>query len=370
MKKTPYLFICTFLLSFFFSLPFSHIAQAAEWVRADGMATIHKNRVDIARDKAIESAQRAVVEKAVGVMISSATEVENYQVKLDRILSESKGFINTYRIVSEKRAGDIYEVTLEADVGMGRLRDRLSAVELIMTRKAKPRMMIVMGAEGQKGAVAEAAMEKYFLAQGFRLVDEGSVRERASLERLSSAGVKEIAQIAHRYGAEVVILGRVEVQTRTFRMGDVEVQSHEVTVTGKVVNGDTGEVIATDAANAKGDWKAAAEQAAAELARRINDEVLLRWSAELANTATVKLLVAGFASYEELLRFKESLSSEVKGLTQVYQRAFSRGKAELDLEIKGNAESVADDIMVMTVNDKKIKIVEITQNRIEARLQP
>ena len=59
-------------------------------IRAEGMAVIMNNRVDIARDKALDGALRSAVEKVVGVMVSSTSEVENFLLKLDRILSESK----------------------------------------------------------------------------------------------------------------------------------------------------------------------------------------------------------------------------------------------------------------------------------------
>ena len=72
---------------------------AQDKIRATGTATIHGGALDIARDRAIDNAQRNAVEEKVGVMITSFSEVENYQVKMDQILSESKGFINTYKIV-------------------------------------------------------------------------------------------------------------------------------------------------------------------------------------------------------------------------------------------------------------------------------
>ena len=336
------------------------------------MATIHKNLVDIARDKAIDNAQRNAVEKAVGVMITSTTAVENYQVKLDQILSESKGFINSYRILSEMREGDAYKVVLEADVGIGKLKDRMAAVDLIMTRKSKPRVMIVMADDAQKDAIAEAAMTKYFLSQGFRLVDAGKARTGRIQERLQTAALdsREVADIAHRYGAEVIILGRVETTAKSFRMGDVEVQSYEVAVSGKVINGDTGEVIATDTKTGKGEVKTVTEQAASDLARRMNEDILEKWSAELANSATVTLLVSGLDSYEDLLRFKEILSAEVKGFKDVFQRSYTQGRAELDVEIEGNAQTLADDLAAITMNERKVKILEITQNRVAAQLLP
>jgi hypothetical protein len=41
------------------------------------MATIYDNAVNIAKEKAIDNAQRKAVEEKVGLMIIGATEVEN-----------------------------------------------------------------------------------------------------------------------------------------------------------------------------------------------------------------------------------------------------------------------------------------------------
>ena len=347
----------------------SAVAFAQGRVKVDGMATIHNNLIDIARDKAIDNAQRNAVEKVVGVMITSSTEVENFQLKLDRILSESKGFINDYKILSERREGDNYIVTLDADVGMGRLKDRLSAVNLIMTRKSKPRLMILFGDQLQKDAMAEAAMARYFLSQGFKLVNAETVRRGGGFQATADDR-KEIARIAHRAGAEILIFGRVEVTPRSFKMGEVEVQSNEVAVSGKVINGDTGEVITTATKSAKGEVKVITEETTLELAMVIKEDILARWSSELANTVTVKVLVSGLETYQDLMRFKELLSLEVKGFKVLYQRSYSHGQGEFDIELEGNTQGLADDLVAMNLGGRKLKILEITQNRIEAGLLP
>ncbi|MEI8173740.1 MAG: flagellar assembly protein T N-terminal domain-containing protein [Deltaproteobacteria bacterium] len=356
-------------LSFMFS---SFTVYAQDKVRAVGMATINKGAVDIARDKAIENAQRNAVEEKVGVMITSFSEVENFQVKIDQILSESKGFINTYTIVSEERDGDAYKVTIEADVGTGRLKDRMEAIALIMARKSKPRLMLLFSEQAQKDAVAEASMAKYFISQGFKLVDAGALKKTKGFERLQSqnADSKELSQAARRYGAEVIILSKVEVTTKSFKMGDIEVSSNEVIVSGKVVNGDTGEIIATDSKTRKGDVKVTTEDAARDLAKEIKEQIIERWSSELTNMATVKLVVFGLKSYRDLSRFKDLLAAEVKGFKQMHQRSYANGEVDLDIEVKGNAQSLADDVAAITLDRRKITILEITQNRIEAKIVP
>ncbi|MEN6321449.1 MAG: flagellar assembly protein T N-terminal domain-containing protein [Syntrophaceae bacterium] len=351
-------------------------AHAQDMIRTVGTATIHENAVDIARDKAIDNAQRNAVEEKMGVMIASFAEVENYQVKIDQILSESKGFINSYKIISEGRTGDIYTVTIEADVGVGRLTDRMAAIQLIMARKSMPRLILIFDEKAKKDTIAEAAMAKYFLSQGFKIVDANSIKKIKGHERVQalSSDMKEVSQIARRYGAEIAILGKVEVVTKTFKMqdnkGDIEVSSNEITVSGKVVNGDTGEVVTTDSKTRKGDMKVTIEEAAIVLAKVMKERMLERWASELTNVATVKLEVSGLKSYRELLRFKELVASGIKGFRQMHQRSYAHGEVELDVEIKGNAQSMADDISVIKMSGRKIKILEITQNKIEAKLLP
>ena len=346
---------------------------AQDKILAEGMAAIHSNLVDIARDKAIDNAQRNAVERVVGVMITSSTEVENFQLKLDQILSESRGFINTYRVISEKREGDMYRVTIEADVGKGKLKERMDAVNLIMMRKSKPRLMIIFGGQAQKDAVAEAAMTRYFMSNGFKLVDAEIVRKNRKYEQLQTlAGdQKMLAEMSHSFGAEVVIIGSVDAAVNSFTVAGVEVSSNKVTVSVKVMNGDTGEIISTDsesksAPGMKGDFKLITEEVVVKLAKKMMEETLDRWSSELTNTVTVKLLVSGLDSYEDLMRFKNLLSMAVKGFKEMYQRSYVQGRVELDLEIKGNTQGLADDIAAITVSGGKVRIVKITQNQIEA----
>jgi len=351
-------------------------AFAQSKIQAKGMATIQKNFVDIARSKALDEAQRNAVEKAAGVMISSTTNVENFQVKMDRILSESKGFITSYKVISEKQVNDNYEVVIEAEVSTGKLRDKMTAINLIMARKAKPRVMLVFTEKASKDAVAESAMSKYLLAHGFKLVDARTIKQNKDDERMQDMNEKKtISSIAHRYGAEVVIIGTVEAVSNSFKINEIEMNNNKVVVSGKVINGDTGDIVTTGteqkaAPGMKGDFKALAEEVAAKLARNLVDEVLENWSFELSNMTTVKLVVNGLTSFADLQNFKSLLAEEVKGVKEINQRYYSRGKVELDVEIEGDAQAMAHDIEQITIKNRKMNILEISQNRVEAVLLP
>ncbi|MGV8080633.1 MAG: flagellar assembly protein T N-terminal domain-containing protein [Syntrophales bacterium] len=346
-------------------------------VRAEGSAAIHKNFKDIARDRAIENAQRNAVEQAVGVMISSRTEVENYAVKLDRILAEAEGFINTYSIVSETNDGKTYTVVIDADVGAGRLQERMKAIRLIVARKAKPRLMIVFSGREAKDVLAESVMSRYFMEQGFRLVDAETAKRNRAVEEMDKTGGdrRKLSRMARGLGAEVLVAGRVEAATSAFTISNIEMHSNKVTVSAKVINGDTGEIIATDSAAAskpgvKGDWKEITENATRSLSRALFDGILNRWSADLAKASTFKLVLSGLRSYDDLVSFKERMAREVKGYRESHQRSFNRGQVDLDVELKGSIQGFADDLAALKFQSRKIKILEMTQNRIRAKLVP
>jgi len=342
-------------------------ADAQKKITAKGMAANQRN-IDIACSRALDEAQRNAVEQATGVMITSTTNVENFQVKMDRILSESKGFINTYKILSEKKSGTDCEVTIEADVSVGKLRDRLTAVNLIMARKSKPRVMLVF-----KDSVAEAVMAKYLIQHNFKLIDADVSSKNREYDRLkNTAEAGDIRGLAQHYGAEIIIVGTVDADSKSSTIYNIEMNKNTVVVTGKVINGDTGEIITTASETKsdnkmKGDYKALTEEIATKLITKLVDEVLEKWSKELANTATIKLIVTGLDE-DTLEDFKAELSEEIKGIKDVNERFYAGGKAEFDLEVEGNAQDVARDLRKITVNKRKIKIKSRSQNKIEAVL--
>lgn len=363
-------------IAIFFTLTFFIISLASVYAdsmtRAKGMATIHKNFIDIARAKALDEAQRNAVEKAVGVMITSATCVENYQVKMDRILSESKGYINSYKIIAEGKTGSNYEVEIEAQISEGKLRDKMSAVNLIMERKSKPRIMLVFTGTTANNAVAEAAMTKYFISEGFRLVDSRTIKKNKDNERLQRVSdQKKISGIAHKYGAEIIIMCTMEAVSNPFKIENIEMNHNKVIISGKIINGDTGSIITTGSEQKaipgmKGDFKALTDEVSAKLSRNLVDSILEYWSAELTNSTIVKLVISGLNSYADLNKFKVLLAEEVKGYKAVHQRFYSHGKAEFDLDIKGGSDAVAHDIENIKIKNKKIKVLEISPNRVEA----
>ncbi|MBP7230500.1 MAG: hypothetical protein KBA28_01110 [Syntrophaceae bacterium] len=362
MKKNLLAFLIGLSMACFFP------AYAQNTIIAKGRAT-NQHNLDIACARALDEAQRNAVEQATGVMITSTTDVENYQVKMDRILSESKGFINRYKIISEKKFKADCEVEIEADVSVGKLKDKMMAINLIMARKAKPRVMLVL-----HDAIAEAAMAKYLIQHNFKLVDKKISGKAMSMEPLTEVSdAKVLRGMAERFGAEVLIVGTVSADSKSSTIYNVEMNKNTVVVTGKVINGDTGEIVTTASESKsdnkmKGDYKSLIEETSSKVISKLVDDVLENWSKELSNTVTVKLIVTGLE--DDLLDdFKLALHEHIKGVKDVNERLFAEGRAEFDLEVEGDAKGVAHDLKKIVLNKRKIKIKSRSQNRVDAVLQ-
>jgi len=364
----------TILFAFF--LLFPAIVAAQSHIQAVGMSTIHKNFVDIARSKAIDEAQRNAVEKSVGVMVSSTSEVENYQLKVDRILSESKGFIESYNIVSEGREGDTYKVVINAVVKTERLKDSMEAINLLVVRKSRPRIMVMFSSESGEEGVIEAAIAKYFLSMDFKVVDPEMVRRELEKElpQGSSISAELILKTGARYGAEILIFGNLENTTSKFTMNNVEMQFNRVNASAKAIKIDTGELIASDNELRSGPGmedaiKRMSNEAGHAIAKKLLTQILNRWSSELANTVMIKIFASGLTTYDDLNALKEALTAEAKGVKQLYQRYYSNNNAEIDVEMRGNAQGLADDMASMKINGKKVHVTEISQNRVAVKIE-
>jgi hypothetical protein len=371
-------YIVILMMCCLFTMPSSFSpVHAQKIVQAQGTASIHQDFVAIARDRAIEDAQRLAVEQAVGVMVSNETLVENYQVISDKILQQSKGYIQSYEVLSDQREGNIYKVTIQAVVSTGQIKNDLEAIRLVIARKSKPRLMILFDGGDQADFIAEAGMTKYFISKGFKLVDSGVVRKNLEHDRLMNLtrDPHGAAKVGQRFGAEVILLCSVETSSNPFRVGDVEMYSNRATISAKVVNADTGAIITTGSETKRipgipGLIQSTTEQGAELLAGILMNDILNQWSSEITNTVEVVLFASQFHSFDELSSFKMFLTNQVRGIKDIRLRSYAQGRAEMELDFQGDTQSLANDLEGKMVSGRSIRISEISQNRLEIGLTP
>jgi hypothetical protein len=78
--------------------------------------TIEVVGTGITRDSAIEDAKRTAVEQVVGVYLTSRSQVKNFVLDDDTIISETVGLIKSYQVISCNTSKGLYNCRLAAEV--------------------------------------------------------------------------------------------------------------------------------------------------------------------------------------------------------------------------------------------------------------
>ncbi len=385
-----------FFLLCLFLLPFNTLAADPVSINAtaEGIAVIVDNNTALARDQAVKDALRMVVEQTVGTMISSETVVESYEVLQDQIYSKTQGYIRNYNIINESPDGNLYRVTIQANVAKGVLKNDLMALGLLIARKNMPRIMIMV-AEQNVGmhnysywwhvvaghadlTITENTLMEKLSEKGFNIVDHSvktkniQISDAYKIESLTNDAIKTIGNL---YDAEVVIYGKALSKLAGSVMGS-SMKSAQADVSLRAVNTDNGQVIASSTNHAAAVHPSevnagteALKLAAEGIAEKLITQIINRWSQDVSGGTMIQVVISGIKSYNHLVKFKEMVQKKIRGVAGLYQRDFSSGVATLDINISTTAQNLADELIVIDYGGFVIDITSITQNSINLEMK-
>lgn len=400
MKRFVYLFLSMLWLSCVSYYP-SFAASGSDNpstapinASAEGVGVIIDDNTATARDQAIQDALRLVVEQAAGTMVSSETLVQNYEVLRDQIYSQSQGYIRRYEVTDESIQGNLYKVTIQATVAAGNLQNDIQALGLLMSRKHMPRVMIMVAEQnvgmhyysywwGIKAGTADLSITENVLMEklarkGFHVVDHAmasktlEIKAPYKIESLSNDAVRDIGKV---YDAEVVIYGKALSKLAGSVLGS-SMKSAQADVSLRVVNTDTGRVIASSTHHAAAvhpnEVTAGAEAlkiATDAIADQLLTQIVNTWSQDVGSGSLIRLVVSDIPSYNHLVKFKEMIQKRVRGVSGVYQRDFNMGTATLDVSVPLTSQKLADDLVVIDYGEFVIDITSITQNSVNLKMK-
>ena len=356
-------------------------------VETEGVARMLDNNSAMARDNAIVDAQRKAVEQAVGVLMSSESVVQNYEIVSDRILTQSAGYITSYDVLDEKHDDKEYRVTIRAVIGMGALENDVQAIRHLIQQKGNPRMMFLVSEElvGLKTAgvasadmaQAEVTLQQAFLNNGFEVVDAATIAHNVNREQAIKAAEGDAAAaaaICQQFSADVVITVKSSASAGA-KILNSDMKSYQAVVTAKAVRADTAAVIASASKQAKQahiddltGGTAAIEKASAKLADTLIPGILEQWRQDVQTATTVQLVISNI-SFAQLKQVKEMLSTNIRGVNAVNQRSFQNKTAVIDVEIQGATETLADELTAQDFNGLMLDVTGMTGNTIELAVQ-
>jgi len=367
--------ILVFVLLSFFIVTFVHAQQK------EGDITVTVDGFGVNKDDALLKAKRNAVEQGIGTVLISQTEVENFEVKKDMILTKTTGAVKHYDILKqEKQADDAYFVQIKAVVSLSSIKADLAALKILLESMDKPRMMVMMKEEG--GNAAETAILDYLTEKEFELVDPASVAALMNeatelIKRATEGDPAAAAQIGAANGAEYVIVGKaVKSLGKSSVLASTGLKSGQSTLTAKVVNCSTAKIIASksqiaaavhiseDVAKSQATTKAAQKL----MDRKLFEKIVASFQDMINNGIPLEVIVTNVRKFKLQKAVRQAIK-DFASVVSVNKRKFGGGKLALSVLYKGTPDSFSEAADGVAVGGKTMAVTDMEGSRIIIQME-
>jgi hypothetical protein len=373
MKVT--LFLLAMVISALF-LSFSPQAQTANediTVQGEGWGT--------SKEDALLQAKRNAVEKGIGTVLISHTEIKNFELQKDIILTKTVGSVRNYSILKDKKSSDgSFYIQISAQVSVTDIKADLAALKILLESMDKPRMMVLIREENGKSA--ENAIVHYLKEKQFDLVDAAAVAARmnkgdAFITRAVNGDAAAAAQIGAENGAEYVIVGSVTKSLKeTKLLSDSGMISGQAGISAKVINCSNARVIASNSASGaayhvSGEVAMAnAAKAAAEklMDRKLFETIVATFQDMVNNGILLDVLVQNVPNFKTQKSVR-NMMAHLPNVVSVSKKSFGGGQLLLSVQFKGNADTFSESIDGKSVDGSSLSVTDIASNRVVVVLE-
>jgi hypothetical protein len=307
-------------------------------------------------EEALNAAKRNALEKGIGTLLISQTEIENFQVKRDQIIAKTMGSVKSFEKISESTTDDkYYEIKIKAVLSRSSINEDLAAFHILIESMDKPRTMVCIdenniGIGEPSNSAAETAILQFLKdPYEFELIDpKASASIRSSQEKMENiaGNAAAAAQLGSQNGAEVIITGSAisrEAKNMTQNLGGMV--SAQADVTLRAINCTTGSIIGTAQAHAarvhisvNTAGTQAITLASQKAIKDLLDRIIKEWQNQQNNGINLSLTIGGVSTF----RVKNDLIQTLQGVpnvSAVRERNWDMQSKLLmvDIQYKGNA---------------------------------
>jgi len=359
-------------------LVFSSVIYAADH---EGDTVILAEGYGSSKKDALLKAKREAIEIGIGTVLISQTEVRNFEVKKDIILSKTEGSVKKYDIIrEEKQADDLYYVKIKAVVSLASIKEDLAALKILLESMDKPRMMVMI--HGDDGNLAENAILDYLAEKGFELVDASIVaalmkKEDRLIKRATEGDPVAAAKIGTANGAEYMIIGNV---TKSLMKSDLlkesGMKSVRANITARVINCSNAIIIASKSEDSafyhvsEDIAKAKATEKAAKSLMDISlfEKIISSFESSVNNGINIDVTIENVENFKTQKAVKKVIG-KLPEVVSVNSRGFGQGRLKLSVVYKGDADSFGEEIDGKIAIGKKLSITDIVGDRVVIRLK-
>ncbi len=338
------------------------ISSAGEKVIVKGISFFERGRELIAREKALDEAKRAAIEKVLGVGVDSITVVENYAVVSDRILSRSSGYINSFDILQE-RINDLgtYEITIEAEVETPDLINDIERFQKIFGRQKNPRVSVMI----------EPGLDKKYMPAAIKTASMVTEKLKESRFKVFRHSEKKAIKMGLYVGLSL------ELSTKSSTFQGVELTVNEISLIANIYRAGDNEILATASTVEKhpGENRLQALDNGARLCvdstwKELRSQLIKVWESELYGSRDIFFIVKGISSIIKAQKIASIFQTDVHGVEKTKISSFQKNLTEFHIKYRGWPEYFLNEIEMSYFRKKYFStIVEsITGNRIIVKL--
>jgi hypothetical protein len=380
------------------ALPGSGQIEETTTLEVIGRGTIEGDNVAQARNEAIADGLRNAVEQGVSLLIPSASVVESLQRLSDVVYSRADEVIHDYKVLAESRSDPYYRMVIQVTLLIRILEEKLEDIGIPTTEKGLPSVLLLLSEQniGQAGprhswgegplgrfpSAIEKTLSKHMAEKGFFIINESTLLSLPSgmdldeKDGIDDMDDKAAVRLAEQLNAEVVIFGQ-GIARLSGNISGTGIRSVEAFLSLRAIRIDDKTVIGSfkGRRTAIDEYemiagKEALTLAAADGAEVLSREIVASWSKKASEPVLVELLVQGIEEYGDFVTFRKSLKDEVQGVRNVCLRSIKSGEATMDVDIKGSARILADQLMLMSFEDFGLNIYDITPVGIKLEITP
>ncbi|MBD3393926.1 MAG: hypothetical protein GF418_17465 [Chitinivibrionales bacterium] len=323
--------------------------KAQEDIAAEGVG-LGSNKAE-----ALMNAKRDAVEKGIGMVLVSQTEVENFMLKRDQVITKTLGAVKSYETLSETTTPDnLFEIKIKAVLSRATMHSDLAAFHILLETMDKPKIMIIVdennvGNDQPTNKAAENAIIGFLKSPyDFEIVDPTVVASiRSSEQKMAKlkGDAAGAAAIGATYGAEVIITGSAVsriAEGMSQNLGGMK--SGQADVTLRAINCATGRIIASgDGHGAKVHISPntagtnAIKQASVKAVKSLLDAIIEDWNKQINNGIPLSVTVKGIATFRDKSAAVATLQ-RVPGVAAVRERGWNGDSKllEADIQYRGN----------------------------------
>ena len=347
-------------------------------VTVRGHSAIYSEDLVNAKRNALQDAMRSALEQAVGTFVSAESFGENFVLISDRVTTKTQGYVKKYDILYKAQEVNIYTVLIKAQVSLKLVKDDLIALKILQEAMRKPRIMVVIPEQHLRRPIPDPAGEteiiRIFVEKDFKVVDQAQVKKIRQNDQVKAAlrgDQKAAAAIGRQYGAEVIIIGEAFSQLIGRELGMIACQAR---VEARAVECDTGDILAVHAKAASAPalteavaGKAALQKAGGQLAEYLMTQIVKKWNDKVTNSREVRLVISDI-SFSQLIALENKLKTQFGGVEATHRRSFEQGVAMVDVQYRGDAQQLAEELVRKGGDGLKIEVTGFTMNRIDLKL--